>query len=290
MKVYITPNEKGRALERVTKALKNYRPKRITMVDDKASAELVVLHVVGRHDAVLREAEAIRARGQAYAVIQYALRSTLKPNTADWMGLWYGAELVWSYYNLGDLIGEDGVELTGAFNFYHSPLGVDATVFRPLPSTRKALKIVTTGRSWLTESVRECAIAAQRVGGAVAHIGAELNRPPVMSYTNISDSELASIYSASEFVSGLRRIEGFELPAAEGLLCGARPILFDRAHYRDWYGDSAVYIPERERQQTIENLETVFKVGVRPVSARERTAAKKRFDWQTIIGGFWGKV
>ena len=88
-------------------------------------------------------------------------------------------------------------------------------------------------------------------------------------------------------MSGLRRIEGFELPAAEGLLCGARPIMFDRPHYRDWFNKWAIFIPEGNREEVLQSLIDVFQQEYRPVTLEEIAEARQLFDWQSIINGFW---
>lgn len=102
-----------------------------------------------------------------------------------------------------------------------------------------------------------------------------------------SDKELAPYYSTSQYVSGLRRTEGFELPAVEGLFCGARPILFDTPNYRQWYEPFGIFIYEGSRQEVIEQLINIFQGPYQPVTEEEIAVAQGRFDWQRIIGGFW---
>ena len=289
MKAYVeaTPVESA-AHTRVIDALKRYAPLWVRMVDNPLEADVRVLHVVGRQNAVNSMANSIMENGGRYAVIQYCVRSTQKPETDGWLPLWRNAMCVWSYYDLPMLCAEDGN--SSDFEFYHAPLGVDADVFKPIRWSKRPYIIATTGGAWLSESVREATNAAWRVDKPVFHLGADLKRKGVTYKTGISDAELAKMYSQCQFVSGLRRTEGFELPAAEGLLCGARPILFDKPHYRVWYEPWGVFIPEVPRQQTIDELERVFRDGPRPVSGSERNAAKRRFDWDRIVTGFWNRL
>jgi len=294
MKVYVDTNDNSRAIQRVVQALKAHAPKKVQFVGYPQLADLVVLHVIGRRDRMMRQAEQLKADGKSYAVIQYALRSTKTPKTADWQPLWKDAQIIWSYLPIHKwwLSEFEGVgRFEQASNLYHAPLGVDAKVFKPKTVT-KFFAIATVGTDWLTQSVRECALAAQVANRKAVHIGSDLgNRGPgIASYTGISDEAVAQLYSDSDFVSGLRRIEGFELPAAEGLLCGARPILFDQPHYRDWYGDWAEYIPEGPREQVIDLLGALFKSQPRKVTPKERAAAKEKFDWKKIISEFWKRV
>lgn len=289
VKVYITPPQTDSwALNRVVAALVQYAPADIEIVADLNAADLMVLHVIGRQDRNRKTAEWLKTRGWQYAVIQYVLRSSMRPSTKGWLPLWQDALVTWSYYDLKALCTEDGTSQD--FPFYHAPLGADADVFYPRGHQREYV-IGTSGHGWQSESVREVAYAARRIGCSLFHLGPELNRgSSVICASGIDDDTLAHWYSRCEFVSGLRRIEGFELPAAEGLLCGARPICFDRPHYRQWFDPWAVFIPETRRAQIIDDLEIVFRAGACLVTEAERDAAKTRFDWNAIVTEFWNRV
>lgn len=290
MRTYIAPPQvDSRSLGRVVAALIQYAPPDIEIVADPNVADLAILHIIGRQDRNRKQANWLKAKGQQYAVIQYCLRSTLRPSTKNWFPLWRDSVLTWSYYDLKTLCTQDGTPQE--FPFYHAPLGVDATVFYPRNHQQRQYVIGTSGPSWVVESVREAGYAAQRAGRLMFHLGPRLNRKVHIMYANgMDDAALANLYSQCEFVAGLRRTEGFELPAAEGLLCGARPICFNRLHYRQWFKPWALFIPEGPREQVIDNLESLFRSGARPVTDAEREAAKKRFDWDTIITGFWDRV
>lgn len=278
----------SRALDRVIAALTQHAPAGVTFTDE-VSADLVVFHVVGRRDQVIRQVHALHP-SQRYAVIQYCVRSTQRPNTTDWASFWESSALVWSYYDLNALCAEDHVD--SRFPFYHAPLGVDASVFTDHGALRPFI-IASSGRAWTNESVRECVLAAQEVDRWSFHLGQPLSRAPrraVVCETGISDAQLAYRYNQCAYVSGLRRGEGFELPAAEGLLCGARPVLFDRPHYRQWFGEWADYIPEASRPDVIKNLVALFQRPYRAVTAEERAGAAARFDWAPIIAGFWKRA
>lgn len=277
-----------RALSRIVGALQATAPAGITCVSKAKDADLVVLHVIGRRKQTEAEIRTIREAGQRYAVMQYVLRSTLEPNCSAWIDIWRGAETVWSYLDLADACWSDG--LTPDFSFYHAPLGADPDVFTVDPSVARTAALTTCGRDWLTESVREGVLAAQALGLGVQHLGSTLRRPGVTCYAGIPDAEVAQVYQRSRYVSGLRRVEGFELPAAEGLLCGARPVLFDRPHYRQWYGDLAVYIPEGPRPQVQAGLVDLLQGPYVAVTPAERRDAQARFSWPRVCGGLWERV
>jgi D-inositol-3-phosphate glycosyltransferase len=300
VKVFVkAPDTLSRAMKRVANALMEFaptpipnEPESVYVVNSEAEADLVVLHVVGEEG--ITEAARLKAAGKKYAIIQYCLRTTQKPNTSDWLTTWRDAEVVWSYYDLRALCEQDGIiDEEGGLtyhlrNFYHAPLGVDTEAFRFWPSVPKKFEILTSGFVAETECVKEASEAAKAVNGKMYHLGPKLiNEPHVTSALGIDDDTLAQMYSRSKYVAGLRRGEGFELPAAEGLICGARPICFDAPHYRKWFGEFAIFIGEDSPLAIQTSLERVFRSGYTPVTEAEINKAKALFSWPSIIGGFW---
>lgn len=291
MKVYLTPPQPSRGLQRIADALVRYAPSGTEFVTDLHAADTVILYAIGRNDAMVEKAHSITMRGQRYAVIQVCLRSTMKPHTCHWWPLWRDAAVVWSYYDLNAAIEVDGGDTDGLrWNFYHAPLGADAEVFRVDGNEEeRTFVIATSGVSRLSESVRECWLAADAVDGNIVHLG-PLRREGVLSVNNISDAQWADRLVQCQFVSGLRRTEGFELPAVEGLLCGARPIVFDTPDYHWNYGPHAEYLHEGSRQEVVDQLVELFKRGARPVTAEEKEQAVERFNWETIVKGFYERL
>lgn len=287
MRAYVETDRQDWAMRRVVSALAEYAPSGVEIVDKQSKADFVVLHVIGRRDRMLRMMAYISRCQQHYAVIQYALRSTKAPDTSDWLPIWRNAKLVWSYYDLKAWCAEDRTPFD--FNFYHAPLGVDTRTFGIRePASARNYIIGTSGRSAVTESVREAVHATKRVKGMMFHLGPELRKgDDIVCLQDIDDSELAFLLNQCVFVAGLRRTEGFELMAAEGVLCGARPILFDRTHYYQWHRQWGIFIPEGSRPEVIDSLERIFRQGTIPITEGERQAAAELFNWETIMEGFW---
>lgn len=303
MRVYLQPPQPSRGLQRIADALQHYAPSTIEVVDDPTRAQLTVIYAIGRRDHVERQCQEILEQGKKYAIVQVCLRSTMSPSTWDWLNIWQGAHLIWSYYDLRRIHEmEDGAGC-GYFEtqeqmdrsdsdeylgiFMHAPLGVDSAIFYPR-NVPKAYTIATSGSNKLQESIRECALAAREVNGHVYHLGNPRRWYGNMTYSNnVDDHRLAAAYSACEFVSGLRRTEGFELPAAEGLLCGARPIVFDTPDYRWNYREFAEFIHEGTRAEVVDQLVQLFKQGARPVGAAELEEARYWFNWERVCGEFW---
>lgn len=252
-------------VQRVVKALK----------DRPIDKDLKVFHVTGRCKQTY---EAIEKWGKDYIVIQYCLRSTQKKDTSYWIPMWEDAKCVWSYYDLPAWVKEDGNE--AQFNFYHAPLGIEPIFEYKL---RKKPYVVLTHGNFQTQGTKQCVAASPKT---MAHLGEPFDKPNIDFYTNISDAELVDLYNSSYYVCALRRFEGFELPAAEGIASGCRPILFDRPHYKQWFKDHAVYIPEETKAEEIEDLKRIF-MQRRPVAAKESAWAKATFNWDVIIKEFY---
>jgi glycosyltransferase involved in cell wall biosynthesis len=289
MKVFIEPAEKkDRTITKVVNALKKHAPPGVELVSNQNDAEFIVLHINGRLQRTQRKVGRFNKLGVKYAMMQYCLKSTMAKKASDWIDLWQGADLVWSYFDLPAISLDEGVDFSGV-NFYRSPLGVDPEIYHPR-KVRKDYLIMSCSQNYLSECAREIIRAAQDLGAPVAHLGPYLKKTNVDYYINISDDKVAELYSQCKYVPGLRRTEGFEMPVPEGLMCGARPIVFDKPHYTDWFGDWAITIPETNRDQIIEDLKVVLKMPYVKVTPEEIEEAKKAFDWKTIVNGFWERL
>ncbi len=256
-------------IQRVVKALKD-RP-----IDN----DLKLFHVTGR---CKKTYEAIERWGKDYAVIQYCLRSTQKKDTKYWIPMWENAKAVWSYYDLPAWVAEDGHE-PAKMNFYHGPLGIDP-IFRQDLSIKKEYTVLTHG-NYQPQGTKQTIHAGP---DTMAHLGEpfDCSTKDIHFYPSIPDEFLVELYNMCYYVVALRRFEGFELPAAEGLASGCRPILFDSPHFTHWYQDHAVYIPEESKAEEIEDLKRIFSQR-RPVAAKESAWAKTFFNWDRIIKEFY---
>lgn len=260
-------------MHRVADALARYAPSDIAIVDDVKQADVQVLHTVGAWPSLPR----------SYAIIQYCYCSG---GTANWKKVWADSKVVWSYYDL--------TAHGAGNNFYYAPLGVDLNVFFPRTVGEKDLSIVTTGyvSSPAQEAIEEVAEAALSLRQNVFHLGPrniEGMAPRLerswRAAVGISDDELALAYSRARWVSGLRHVEGFELPVLEGAACGAAPIVFDRPETRHWFGDFATFVPECEGKELVSRLREILS-GDPPYPS----VPWKRFDWQELVRGFWFKL
>jgi len=278
MKVFTRPTGLfSRAMTRVADALERYAPSGVEFTGVPEKADVRVLHVI---DFVKDKPDF------DYIVIQYC-GYPLRFNPA-WQELWRNAKLIWSYYPLKDA-------LHGNVPFYRAPLGLDAAFVNARPTASRDLRIVSSGYTTGShaEAIEEVAVAVGELNLSMMHLGPSIienmvEYPPCFRVTmDITDEQLAELYRRAHYVSGLRHIEGFEMPVIEGLACGARPIVFDRPDMRRWYNDNAVFVPECVGRELIEHLKPILASYPRPVTEDERLGVLDTFNWERIARGFW---
>lgn len=267
------------ATARVALNLTKYMPKDAVLTCGPESAELVILHVVGRHDHVAKAAAKMRANGQQYAIIQYVLGSCRNPDPKDWLEIWGGAKVVWSYYDLHEYVP----------GLYHAPLAADPDIFFKENAEKKYM-VGTVGQTYQAECFGEVRLAAFQAGGKVLHIGPPIAPDPNMEwFQDVTDDQLRLLYNQCHHFSALRRKDGFELIAVEALLCGVRPVMFDTPDYRFWFDGLADFVPEDNPGEVVAHLGMLFRSKVKPVTDAEIEETRLRFDWKKVVTGFWEK-
>lgn len=284
MKIFLSPTglcAGSYAMQRIAAALKSSAPDGVIVVDDAKHADVQLLYQIGL-DAPPEDKE--------YVVLQlcgYTMRSD-----ECLQALWRDARLVWSYYQLRDA-------LPSNVPFLHAPLGIDAAFRMNAGSSfGRSLDLMTSGYTTgdTAEAIEEAAHAVERVGGQMLHIG-----PPAIenmtaypsvwrSQKGMNDATLAMLYRSAKRVSGLRHVEGFELPALEGLLCGARPVVFDREDMRQWYTGVAEFVPESSGEELTALLTQLLSKPPDPVTAAQRAYALDTFSWARITSQFWSAL
>jgi len=283
MRAFVQPTGTySHAMVRIANALERHAPVGVEITRDKSSADVIVMYAI---DDVYDETLSIMTRGQRYAIVQCCLRTCAgRPDPEAWRDIWASAAAVWSYYLLP--LGVD---------YIHAPLGVD-DAFKNAPRTMMRRRLVTTSgyvSAPNAEAIDEVWEAARRLGIGVLHTGATsvegMNTPKTWRSTGwLSDEGLAEVYSQASWVAALRHVEGFELPAAEGLSCGALPIVFDQPATRHWYGGHALLIPECHGEELVGHL-----VEAMSVDPRDFTLGPTRwepFGWEDACSKFWSKV
>jgi glycosyltransferase involved in cell wall biosynthesis len=180
-----------------------------------------------------------------------------------------------------------------ADKFMRGPWGVQPDLwYKEEGLTNDMFQILCTGEIAVTEGIREGVMACDAMKVKLLHVGTDFKyrNPSYVNKNKLAQNEMREAYNVSRFVSALRRVEGFEKPAIEGLLCGARPVCFDTALYRYWYGDLACYVREGTEEETLDDLVRVFQREYRPIEADEAERAIKKFAWYYVATNFWNRV
>lgn len=303
LRVYTRPEPStlSRAMYRVADALERHAPASVEVVRDVRLADLQVLHVIGAG----ADERWVKCESGEFVAIQYCLDGASSASGANvacrrdaYSPLWDRARAVWSYYDLAE-------SLNGT-PFLLAPLGVDPPfadtvhdeTMRDEEVGPRDIGVMTSG--YVTgsgaEAIEEVTLAAQRVGLTQRHLGPRevqgMTRRPEgwHAVTGIGDMGLAQLYRRTAWVSGLRHLEGFELPVIEGAVCGARPIVFDRPDMRRWYDGLARFVPESSGEALVEALVALFEKGPEPLSLEERREVARRFAWGPIVEKFWEVV
>lgn len=241
-RIYLAPTGlHSRAMLRVVNALRESLPpsfEEVNSLSNLGPNDVQVLHVISQ-DA-LSYAGKLRHK---YVVIQYCFK-TAGGDISDWREMWYHSLLVWSYYDLSSYLPESnfGDDVDWPFLdavIYHAPLGIDKEFINPdnYAPTKSRNAIVTTGfvSGPGAEAIEEVWQAALQLGMHVYHVGCDrvqgaVTKPNVSFHVGLSDKDLAFLYSSCGWVSALRYVEGFEMPAVEDM--------------RRWYGKLARYVPD----------------------------------------------
>jgi len=283
MRAYVrpVPSTLSQSMHRMAAAIERHAPAGVVFTRRPEDADLQAVHVIG--------ADSLQTlRAPRCVILQHCYLSAGAPREF-WAQAFAGAELVWSHYDLSSI----------APRFLRAPLGVDPGVFRWEDRSwyERTLGIVTSGfvSGAPAEAIEDAALACARIGLPTAHLGPQdvvgmKSRPSGWrAHHGISDEDLCRLYGRARWVSGLRYVEGFELPVIEGFACGARPIVFDRPDMRHWYNDFASFVPECSGEELVSHLCAVMG-RARPVTQTERDAVLARFDWGTLAREFWGRL
>jgi len=271
-----------RALSKTIQDLSNPLSSQYQITCSPERADIVILHVIGLE--AIEEANRLISQGKKYIVIQYCGCSG--DDLSPWHLLWKNSLFVWSYYDLSSHAQSQG------FRFYYAPLGIDEIfTIPPSQSIKRRNRIMTSGyvSHPSQEPIQEVWLAAERLGIEIVHLGPS-NVTGVTHYPDniifiggISDNGLRDYYHSCKWVSALRHIEGFELPAIEGLSCGARPLCFPQVSIQYWYGGYPWYVRESTGKNLADSI-SQFLLANDYVSQSETKEVRKIFDWTRIIG------
>lgn len=175
-------------------------------------------------------------------------------------------------------------------NIFETPWGFEPRTFFWAPGLKK-YKILCTGYMADAEGIDACWDACGHLSAKLCHVGGPLKGISggrwYERYEGIHDRKMRELYGASEYVSGLRREGGFELPVIEGYACGCQPVVFDQPTMRKYYSDFALFVPNVPRHELYRHL---LKVLLQKRNIRPRPEILKRFHWGPIMRDVWERV
>ena len=278
MKVYleVEPASLGRAMYRINKAMKEFAPQSIQFTTSPEDADLQVIHSTDNNVVNL-------IKNNNFVLLQYCIY-TEAPPTETWPYFFNKSKLVVSYVDLPKLTGDSN------FNFYRTPFGVDPKIFYKT-YTVKTFTFLSSGYVPWYEAIKEVYDAVSETKGFMAHLGYNFKYGRgFYHFENLSEDDLRNLYNESFFVSGLRRIEGFEFPVIEGTLCGARGVCFNEEYYTHWYEDFVEYVNSGEPEYVVKQLVDLINKPYRAVTDKEIEYVKDKFSWETIVKNIWKKI
>jgi len=263
----------GIAFRRIDAALRQHAPDWVEFVDKVEDADVQILHIV--------DASQIVNLSHYNLVVFQSVLATEQIDVTDWADLWAMSRLTVSFHDLSPYTHR-------SFNHYSMPLGAEQH-FHRLPGKARDKKIFATG--WVAESESlDCVYSAcRKLDERMWHTGADFGwaRPWYQHLDIMPDEQLVELLNRVEYVSCLRRREGFELLGIEGLFCGARPIVPDLPTYH-WYGDHA-YVIDLESDVT-RQLTKILAQPARPVPDVEHAEIVKRFSWSRLVPPLFERI
>ena len=260
---------------------KSYAPVNYEFVSDYNDAELQILDIT-------RISDKHYLRCENYILLFHTFGEWANESPSKYYDLFKNAKFVYSHIDLAPLYPEIDKN-----KFMRGPWGCNPDIwFKQADFKNDLFQILCTGEIASTEGIEESIAVCDKLKTKMIHVGPNLQykNHSYKSVSNLSHKDMREAYNNSLWVSGMRRIEGFEKPVCEGLLCGARPICFDTPLYRHWYGNLARYVKEGTQRETSDDIIRVMTDEYAVVTDDEKTEVRNRFGWKNVSKKFWEKV
>jgi len=275
-------------MERIRTAFIRYRPKDVTFASSLMGDPIHILHWMGQNPRQhTKRDEACMSVAtlpvtKKYIVIAHIGNPHYPQHDINYQKLLAGALKVITFDRR--ILGYKGS------NIIETPWGYEPNIFFKHPCL-KTYKILCTGYVADSEGIDACWDACGKLSSKLCHVGGKL--PEVKEgrwydrFEGISDQEMRRLYNSSEYVSGMRREGGFELPVIEGYACGCQPIVFDQPTMRKYYSDFALFVPNVPRYELTKHL---VKLLLPRKSIKPDPEILKRFRWKTVMAKVWTQI
>jgi hypothetical protein len=274
MKIYEYRNESwGKVFDKISTAFHKHAPSDVEWVDTVEESDIQMIHIIGPG-----EVEVIEKSPNRILIQQCYFTAGYKD--VDYPSYWKDSLLTMSFHNLPDYTDVD-------FEFYRTAWGADPSLYRFLNRGPREIKAFTTGHVAKTESIDEVHSAIREVGKTLYHTGENFSWKNGYRHLDyMSESRLVYLLNSVQYVPCLRKIEGFELMGIEGLMCGARPIVFDLPTYDFYKGHAEIISTKNIEDQLVE----IFSREPRPVTDKEYQEILEKFSWKNIISKIFTRI
>lgn len=279
MKIYEYNNKNwGMAFGRISGALRRYA-EGVEFVPTLDEADVVIVPIVGNGEE--QPCQEALDKKKPLVMWQHCYLTTQDPSA--WEKYWVEANLSVSFHDLN-------IYTDKKINTFSTPLGAEEGVFTLQPRIKRFVKVFATGHVAETEALDKLHDACVQTKSIMVHTGENFKYPTDYQFINyLPDDIFVQALNSTEYVAGLRLIEGFEMMCVEGLFCGARPIVPDLHTYR-WYKDFGYFIDVDDGADITSQLVYLFSYKPEPITEEIRQEAVKRFSWKNIIGNVMYRI
>jgi len=289
MKLYFPYDGKiSRAMERIRRAFIGHSPPGVRFLDQMDSEAIHCLNWVGQNPREhTKTCEVIQGvptlpLGSRYIVFAHVGNPHYLDLDPFYQRILAGALLVVTYDR--EILGYEGS------NVLETPWGFEPSIFFR-EGWPRGYKVLATGYVADSEAIDACYDACIQLGVRICHVGGFIRDLPRHSLyerlEGVPDPLLRRLYSSSEYVSGMRREGGFELPVIEGYACGAQPIVFDHSTMKKWYSDFVLYVPPVPRPDLTKALAEIL---AKPGGVDPKPEILERFYWKPIMARVWTRL
>ena len=185
------------------------------------------------------------------------------------------------------------------------PLGADPKMFYQENLERRY--VIHTHGYDISEASQVVNVVCQQIGRKQCHIGADfdslnkqangiMTKDSIDIFSNLVDSDMRKYYNLSEYVSGLRWMEGFEMPIVEGAMCGCTPITYDLPCYKRWFSDFAIFIPFWEQYNKVVTDEKLVNsilnaiTNSKKITREQIDFVRTTYSWDKIMPQIWKAI
>jgi hypothetical protein len=256
----------GKAFYRISQAFHQHTPDNIEWVEEGEDFQLI--HAVGEG-----EYEYAKKQDLSKLIIIAHCILTTKTTVQQWEEIWKEAKLVISFHPINTYTEEK-------INFIRSPWGAEPDLF-PAQNKDRRLKVFMTGHVAETECLDKVFEACKITENVAAHTGEDFHwaAPWYKYFPYFEQKDFATMLNIAQYISCLRKVEGFEMMGIEGAMTGAVPIVPNEPTY-DYYKDFGIFLDMKK--DVTKQLIDIFGSTYYPLTKSKIDYVRREFSWEKI--------